>query len=314
MFLKSAPTTALMLITGLQLCQAMDKLSNYMHTARPENVTTPKNVSRDLYTNERDLQLSNFSYRANYTAQFQYIKDSVCFGPAPVVQVFCHSPNMHLLGTSDASILCDSPALESDGWTTITCNTTCASDAACQSVYLVQNANINQGYFGEIRFLCEGDTAYNVDAAMWYNDSGVGGCAGTSNGYSRSYHIARMGVSCPTGSGGRNYLFDNFYFHCLGYGNGTYNAYPGEGDPGNVYTCYTGKNCNGTECDVNFLRLSIEADLPNFLNSCVETSGAVTSFPTPAPFDFTKSQLHPISARFEAAWGVLLGPPESGSG
>jgi hypothetical protein len=254
---------------------------------------------------ERALQDANFTYTANYTAQFQYFRDVLCQGPAPVIQVACLGPNIRLLNTSDPSIVCSTPFIADNGWSTIECNNTCASDAACEGVYLNIGGNIQDvdGPYGKIRFECEGDELYTVDAYVAYLGGGNGACAGSSSGVdTHNFHVARMGVSCPTEFGSREYVFDDFFFECNLW------SIPGDGNPGDVYTCYHGDTCGGTECIVDFNDLRINADVPNFLDKkCIETAVPVT--PTPAPvLNPSQSQLYTYSAKFEAAWGLLIDP------
>jgi hypothetical protein len=295
-FLKG--TTTLLFVTGLKLCQA-SKHSTLQQQTTPTRALG--SIRRKSPLNERDLQNSGFNYHANYTAQFQYLLDVDCFGPAPVIHVSCLGPNIQLIGVSDPSIVCSKAFVDGDEWTTIECNNTCASELACQDVYLnLGGLEVVDGPLGEIRFLCQGDSLDSIYAAVSFVDSGNGTCASSSSPWDTgNLHVARMGVSCPTASGAREYVFDDFYFECSG---GL--AFPGDGYPGDVYTCFDGQNCDGIACVVDFTDMYINADVPKFQDKCVEP--AVPLIPTPAlvlnPTGFT------YSARFEAAWGLLFDP------
>lgn len=93
---------------------------------------------------------------------------------------------------------------------------------------------------------------------------------------------------------------------------------------GNQYTCVCGDDCLGKQCEVDFSRFSINADVKIFLDTCVvafsvpntpaPTSALfdLTPAPTPALSDPSQPQLFTFSAQFEAAWGLLF-DPESGS-
>lgn len=295
--MKCAAT--LLLVISIPMCQATSRLQ-----------ASPRISMQKASAHNRVMQYSGgFIYRANYTAQFQYLRDSICFGPQPpVIEVSCIGPNIQLLGTSDPSIVCGPVTTNTDGTSHITCNNTCASTADCQKVYLAQESVTNSynGPFGEVRFVCEGNTTYDVDAVVKLDGSGNGGCAAAS--FTRNYQIARMGISCPTQSGDRTYNFDDYFFFCGGTGAGTYSTYAGEAMPGNVFTCYTGTDCNGTACDIVYDQISIYTNLFNVWETCVESTVQITPFPTPAPPDPTQPQLHPISARFQAAWGLLSDP------
>jgi hypothetical protein len=300
-FLKS--TTALLLVTSFKLCQASRKLSTDFDVSHVRKETTPtqarRSVPQKAPMNERDLQ--GFAYRANYTAQFQYLRDVNCVGPAAAIQVSCYGPNIQLLNTSDPSIVCSTPFLDDFDWTTIECNNTCATDAACQSVYVNVGGNFGDGPFGEIFFLCEGNYMYDIDGAVSVVDSGNGTCAATSSqSVTRNIHIARMGVSCPSLSGNREYVFDDYFFECSG---GF--SYPGDGNPGDLYTCLDGQNCEGIACVVDFSQIFINADVAKFQDTCVEP--VVPLAPTLAPVLNTTGAFT-FSARFEAAWGLLFDP------
>jgi hypothetical protein len=271
-------------------------------------ITTDPNWVTNPETSCYQKKKNTFTYRANYTAQFQYLRDGRCDGPAPVIQVYCNGPtSIQLLTTSDSSILCSTPVvLRIDGRlvSMIECNNTCASDAACQEVYLnLGGQDIEAGPFGEIFFLCDGDDLDSIVAGVSFLDNGNGTCAGSSSSVdTRNFHVARMGVSCPTDFGDRAYDFDDFYFDCVGLGT----PFPSDGNPGNVYTCYYGENCNGIACQVDFFPVLITSSVENLMDKCVESAVPIT--PAPAPVPNTTVQLFNFSAKFEASWGLLFDP------
>jgi hypothetical protein len=294
--LKSA--IALLLVTGFNLCQA-----SHLRKETTATKAVRSNPEKSL-VHMRDLQDSYYTYRTNYTAQFQYLRDPLCKGPAPVIQVACFGPNsIQLLNTSDPSIVCSAPFLDGDGWSTIECSNTCFLESVCEDIYLNIGKSAD-GPFGEIRFQCEGNAWTNIIGAVTFLDSGNGTCAGNASAVdTRNFHVARMGVSCPTDAGVRAYDFDDFYFECAG----PRLSIPGDGHPGDVYTCRTGKNCGGIECEVDFIPLMINTNVMNFMYKCVETSVPVA--PTPAPvLNTTQSQMYTFSAKFEAAWSLLFDP------
>ena len=193
-FLKT--TAALLFVTSFRLCDAC-KLSADCDVSQLHKETTSTKALRSIPEmspmHERALQDANFTYTANYTAQFQYFRDVLCQGPAPVIQVACLGPNIRLLNTSDPSIVCSTPFIADNGWSTIECNNTCASDAACEGVYLNIGGNIQDvdGPYGKIRFECEGDELYTVDAYVAYLGGGNGACAGSSSGVdTHNFHVA----------------------------------------------------------------------------------------------------------------------------
>jgi hypothetical protein len=259
-------------------------------------------------TDIRNLQ-TNFTFMANYSADFQYLRDTFCDGDAPVLQITCVG-NLALLGTSDPSIQC-SELSSSDllNGTTYQCINTCV-DTDCESIYLAADGLASQdGPFASIYFTCEGDTVQDVDAYVNYVGGNNGTCAVSPGAtVTRNIHIARLGVSCPIGSS-RDYVFDDTYFECKSPGSFSINTALDGGGESDIYTCGNGENCAGLECSVPFSDLYVNADLPQFLDRCVESTVPVTPFPTAAPgpsaFEF--------SAQFQASWGRLYGPTTSES-
>jgi hypothetical protein len=279
---------SLFLVISYQLCQASPNSATPRLRIETQHAVALLNATQKEATVSRDLQ--DFNYRANYVAQFQVIQDAECIGPDPVIRVNCIRPSMKLLGTSDPSIVCSEvPMLDEYGWSYIECNNTC-SNAACEEIYLVVGGASNDGPFGEISFQCAGDVADDIDAFVSFEDSGNGFCDTASSSSPRNYHIARMGVSCPTN------IFDDFYFECIN------NKFPADGNPGDVYTCFEGEACNqGDACDVDFDRIIVSADVPNFLDKCVEALVPLSPAPTPEIISTAT-----YTARFSAAWGLLF--------
>ena len=110
-----------------------------------------------------------------------------------------------------------------------------------------------------------------VRAAGAFADRGNGGCAAaamSSPSDSRNVRIARLGVSCPAKFDNdsrrhrrREYVFDDSFFECNGNAGNRYNN-----------TCFNGETCIGTDCEADFSRLSISANVLTFLDTCVELS------------------------------------------
>jgi hypothetical protein len=320
-FLKT--TAALLFVAGFTLCRADSMLATDFDVAHLRKESTDTRAVQSIP--QRALQNSkNFTYRANYTSQFQYLRDTSCDGPAPVIQVACHGPNIQLLNTSDPSIVCSTPFVDENGWSTITCNNTCASDTACEGVYLNIGGNIQDvdRPYGEIRFQCEGGDLDSIAAYLTFLDSGKGVCnTNTQSLVTRNFHVARMGVSCPTESGNREYVFDDLFFECRLPALYNARAIPSDGNPGDVYTCTNGVNCMGAPCEVDFYEMVFQADVMKFMDKCVE--GVMPVTPTPVPvlnptqtqfFTFSpvvnpsQNPLFSFSAKFEAAWGLWFDP------
>jgi hypothetical protein len=250
----------------------------------------------------RELQTAA-KFRANYSAEFQHLRDNFCLGDAPIIQVTCFG-NLTFLGTSDPSIQCSKLSIPDTfvNGTTYQCINTCV-ESDCQSIYLaVDGLAAKDGPFGSIKFSCEGDTVRDVDAFMNYLGGNNGTCAAAFGTSTRNLHIARLGVSCSAGST-LKYVYDDTYFECYSPDTFYFNTANGQDD---IYTCGTGESCSGVECVVPFSDIYVNADLPILLDSCVESllGDPVTSFPTSSPM---QSSLD-FSARFVASWGRLFDP------
>jgi hypothetical protein len=255
--------------------------------------------------NFRKLQDTTF-FRANYSADFQYLRDALCLGDAPTIEITCFG-NLTILGTSDPSIQCTQlPTPDSfENGETHRCSSNC-SGAECTSSYLSSDGlAVEDGPFASIYFSCEGVTLQDVDAFMNYVGGNTGTCAVASGAISRSYHIARLGVLCPAGSSWK-YVYDDTYFECYSFDTAVFNTALGEAD---IYTCSSGSFCGGLECDIPFSDIYVNADVPALFDSCVESNVPITSFPTPSPVLSTFI----FSARFVASWGRLFDPIASAS-
>jgi hypothetical protein len=88
-------------------------------------------------------------------------------------------------------------------------------------------------------------------------------------------------------------------FECRGFFNVTID-YSLPTDP-DVYVCISGDTCGADACNFAFDDLFIIVDLPSYIDLCVETMEAITSFPTVAP---GPSPSFNYSVRFEASWAI----------
>ena len=255
----------------------------------------------------RLLQQQTLNYRANYSADFQALRDTFCIGDAPILQVTCFSKNMTILGTSNETIVCSEMTrpVVANG-TSYECINTCTS-SNCENIYLANaNGKSSDGPFGSIWFMCEGADVEQVDAALTYLGGNNGTCAAASSGsITRNLHIGRLGVSCPVGST-REYVYDDTYFEC-----NTAEAISFDllANPFDLYTCEIGQDCKGEACTVAFTDMYIDAYVPKFLDTCVEAIVPITAYPTLAPIP--QSSGLTVSVRFEASWGNLFDSEDS---
>jgi hypothetical protein len=210
-------------------------------------------------------------YRANYSADFQYLSHPLCDGPVPVLYVTCSGRNLTILNTSDETILChrlDEPLTENG--TSYQCENTCEE---CQTVYRYTSTLFDPlaGPFGSIFFLCEGDTLDEIDASLVYSGGGTNGtCAAPGAESVRNYHIGRLGISCPVGSMRRNifydpnreYVYDDTYFDCVSKGSVTQDIAFAVND---VFACVTGMRCEGPACSFPFWIFGLKRTFPNFM-------------------------------------------------
>jgi hypothetical protein len=267
-------------------------------------VSTAKAAADD---SRRQLQQQTLNYRANYTAEFQYWRSTNCAGDAPILQVSCFGQGMTTPNTSDTTIVCtklQEPQVPNG--TTYECQNTCnETTAACSSIYLADFYSPN--LFGSIRFLCESDDVREVEASLAYlggNNNGT--CEASATATSFNAHIARLGISCPVGSGtSRGYVYDDAYFECEGLSQYSLDfTLPTAPD---IYQCNTGAICGAAQaCNFAFYDLFVRAELPRFLDSsCIETTlSEITPFPTVSPTVPTSASSLDYSARFEASWAV----------
>jgi hypothetical protein len=269
-------------------------------------VSTAKRASAD--DSRRQLQQQSLIYRANYTAEFQYWRSTTCDGDAPILQVSCFGQGMSTPNTSDTTIVC-TKLQESrvPNGTTYECRNTCneTTTSACTDIYLAEESSLI--LFSSIRFLCESDDVQEVEASLVYlggNNNGT--CAASVSDNSFNVHVARLGISCPVGSGtSRGYVYDDTYFECeslspfsLDY------ALPTDPD---IYVCISGDTCGASQaCNFAFDDLFVRAELPRFLDSsCIETAlSEITPFPTGSPTVSTSASSLDYSARFEASWAI----------
>lgn len=255
---------------------------------------------------------SSFAYSATYNAQFQVLRDRLCSSEAPVVRVSCRGPNIQVLSTSDATIVCSSE-MEADpeGRYFIECENTCASDNDCQEIYLQIDGDSWDGPFGEISFQCQGEELYEVDGYASIPGDEEGGSGGNCPSLSRLFHFVRLGVLCPAmdGSGGgggdSQFVYDDLFFECF------ILNFPVDGYAENVYTCAVGERCDKAFCQIAFDDLVVHATLPRFQDQCVTPPVPVTLAPTPTMIDSLLLDAVSITARFQAAWGILLDDDET---
>jgi hypothetical protein len=253
----------------------------------------------------RQLQTQTLNYRANYTADFQYLRGINCAGDAPILQVSCFGQGMTTPNTSDTTIVCtqlEEPQVPNG--TTYECQNTCneTTTTACSSTYLAVTFDADK--FGSIRFLCESDNVREVEASVTYlggNNNGTCEASATATGV--NVHVARLGISCPVGSGtSRGYVYDDAYFECEGLGPFSFDFARTDQDP-DIYVCFSGSTCGASQaCNFAFDDLVVIIDLPSLVvDSCIETTETITSFPTLAP---VPSPSFDYSVRFEASWAI----------
>jgi hypothetical protein len=256
----------------------------------------------------RQLQQQSLIYRANYIAQFQHWRSTNCDGDAPILRVSCFGQGMTTPNTSDTSIVC-AKLQESrvPNGTTYECRNTCneTTTTACTDIYLSAMPSLN--LFGSIRFLCESDDVREVEASLVYlGDNTNGTCDASVSDTSFNLHVARLGISCPVGSGtSRGYVYDDAYFECEGLSPFTIDYAPPM-DP-DIYVCHSWGFCGASQsCNFAFDDLLVRAELPRILDSsCIETAlSEITPFPTGSPTVPTSASSLDYSARFEASWAV----------
>lgn len=201
-------------------------------------------------------------FRATYVGNFQQLVDDNCEAPPPVVQLFCRG-KLKPMKTSDSSIRCES-VTDDEGWNGIECVNQCQGDNSnCdEEVFLVKNGKSEGGVFAEIQFQCTGESQEDVRAYMNYKQGEAGKCR-LGLPRSRNYHVSKLGVLCSsTGEGKENYEFGTDFFNCKG---GVFSQF------GNSYACYTGDNCNGRPCKVDFENLVISSNSQTLDPACIQS-------------------------------------------
>lgn len=265
--------------------------------------TTSGAVTRS--DNTRNLQTSSFAYHANYVANFQVLRDFNCYTTSPMVQIACQGPTIRVLNTSDPSILCgDSPRIDEAGWSYLRCNNTCSSDSSCENVYLAIGGSSPEGPFGQVEFQCAGDSLEDVEALLLLEGKTDGTCAPSDSTNSRIFHLAQLGVSCPSTSGNAfEHVYDDYFVEC---DSGITLPTSGVGER---YTCASGSACTQeTGCQIEVDPIYVNVSLPAIQNRCVTPT---VPLPAPAPISApTQNSTQPprlftYKARFTAAWSLL---------
>jgi hypothetical protein len=264
---------------------------------------TPTTLLHDL----RQLQQPQaLNYRANYTADFQHLLSANCAGDPPVVQVSCFGTGMTILNTTDERLVCTQLAVPrfANG-ATYECQFPCNDTAtSCTTVATFFS-------FTSIFFICESDDVREVEASFLYlagNSNGT--CQASADETQGILHVARLGVSCPVLplESSRAYVYDDTYFECNPFRSVTYDFENDDQDP-DVYGCFDGQVCGAQSCNFAFDNLQVSADVPNFIDACVETTiEDITTFPTTAPGPTSEFA---YSVRFEGSWARLYNSEES---
>jgi hypothetical protein len=208
-------------------------------------VTVEAATHSEQSNDPRQLQQQTLNYRANYTADFQYIRTVNCDGDAPILQVSCFGQGMTEPNTSDTTIVCtklQEPQILNG--TTYACQNTCneTSTTTCSKIYLTETFDADT--FGSIRFMCESDDVREVEASLTYlGGINNGTCAASVSDTGLNVHVARLGISCPVGSGtSRGYVYDDSYFECRGIGSSSFDFARTDQDP-DVFVCFSGRVC-----------------------------------------------------------------------
>jgi hypothetical protein len=248
----------------------------------------------------RFLQESTF--QANYMARFQVLTDPFCQPDSPTIRVECSGTDIRVLNVSHPTITCNAMA-ETDfyGKSFISCQNTCVEDA-CKGVYLAVDVDSKNGIFGAVEFQCAGGAISDVQASLSFEGNAEQRCGGSVQGYNRIFHVAQLGVACPSGSGNTDYVYEDFYFECDGLDSFFTYQNRKELDGVDLYTCFTGENCDASACSIDIGWLTVQSKLATFQGVCVTPPQAVTTQP---PLTDEDSELKMFTARFEAAWGNL---------
>jgi hypothetical protein len=99
------------------------------------------------------------------------------------------------------------------------------------------------------------------------------------------------------------YVYDDTYSECS-YSGLLAEAYDfAEDHEDDLYSCFSGDNCDGLSCAVTFGDMTLRTTLSSFFDTCVESNVGVTSFPSISPKAGTES----TKSTFEASWARLFG-------
>jgi hypothetical protein len=340
---KAAMTVVLLCCCCLVVTLFASTLFVQGHVTRATTTTTAAGgatkatIPAALGQDHRDLQSSSSEstlYTASYRAEFQVLRDPLCVNDDPTVLISCFgsssSDNIVLRNVSHPGIVtCGTTAeLDEIGRWTITCTTSCSAAAAattnsnssappetCEDAFLAIDGNSNQGPFATIDFDCTsgvGESPSSTTGSVTVLGSPNGACA-QSGLDSRLFYLARLGVSCPnstamaTNDQQRDYVFDDFYFECLG-GFALQNkiADPRQKVP-DQYTCADGSNCGGAACTIEIDDVVVVATVSNFQEQCLQPTVSTTLSPTPVPnSDNALENAFLFVARFATAWGLLF--------
>lgn len=198
--------------------------------------------------------------------------------------------------------------------TSYECINTCTSESTppCTSVYVASD-DVNDGPFGSIRFVCEGENFDQIDAVFTYmGGESNGTCVASANTQSRNFHIGRLGVSCPADGGTNDVIYDDVYFDC--HSKGSFVADTSNDAAVDIYTCAAGENCNGQQCEVVFSDFYLHTNIDQ-INDCVETistsPGVAPLVPTVTPIEARST--YTFTTRFQASWALLYDSASSRS-
>jgi hypothetical protein len=269
-------------------------------------------------------------YTASYRAEFQVLRDPLCVNDDPTVLVSCFGINNNIVlrNVSHPTLIHCGTTAEVDEffrWT-IACTTSCSAataadnattttnstPATCEDAFLAIDGNSNQGPFASIDFDCTsgvGESPSSTTGSVTVQGSPNGACA-QSNLDSRLFYLARLGVSCPNGTNSRqerDYVFDDYYFECLG-GFALQNKISDATHKvADQYTCADGSNCGGAACNIEIDDVIVVATVSNFQEQCLQPTVPVTPAPTPVPNDNSLgANAFLFVARFATAWGLLF--------
>lgn len=288
-------SAVLFFLSGCKLAQASDFANGkraHVATeagsveAKPD-LTKKTLAFTELYPyndHDRDLQ-TTANFRARYVGRFQAFEDSSCATPSPVLRAYCIG-DIAIESTSSPSIVCTPLAagIGPAGSNGIECVNTCTG-TACESIYL-------KGSIGEVFFSCSGPGLYDVGSLFTWEDSGDGSCQADPTSSGVNFHVASMGVFCDDVNG---FVFDDYFFDCPF-------PFPLDSNPGDEYSCISGKVCEGNVCTVDYNIVIVEADVPYFQDRCVESLTGLTITPAPSPGVITPG--FSVIARFEASWAI----------